>query len=126
MRFTTDLTAAVDGAEAIFIAVGTPSRRGEGHADLTYVMAAAADIAKALIGYADVVAKSIVPDRIRADATQLGRRTGYDPLHYVPSERSRLNEPGVPFPDWVELASVNSLLCTLQRGTRRGVAPVHG
>ena len=41
LSFTLDLQAAIDGAEAVFIAVGTPTRRGDGHADLTYVMAAA-------------------------------------------------------------------------------------
>jgi UDPglucose 6-dehydrogenase len=61
LRFTTDLTQAVDGAEAVFIAVGTPSRRGDGHADLTYVMAAAAEIGRALTGYAVIVTKSTVP-----------------------------------------------------------------
>jgi len=61
LTFTTDLAAAVDGADAVFIAVGTPTRRGDGHADLTYVMAAAADIARALTGYAVVVTKSTVP-----------------------------------------------------------------
>ncbi len=61
LTFTTDLAAAVDGAEAVFIAVGTPARRGDGHADLTYVMAAAQDIARALTGYAVVVIKSTVP-----------------------------------------------------------------
>jgi len=74
LTFTTDLKAAVDGAEAVFIAVGTPSRRGDGHADLTYVFAAADEIARALTGYAVVVTKSTVPvgtgrkvaERIRA------------------------------------------------------------
>jgi UDPglucose 6-dehydrogenase len=61
LSFTTDLKAAVDGAEAIFIAVGTPTRRGDGHADLTYVMAAAAEIGQAMTGYAVVVTKSTVP-----------------------------------------------------------------
>ena len=61
LSFTTDLTSAVDGAEAVFIAVGTPTRRGDGHADLTFVMAAAADVARALTGYAVVVTKSTVP-----------------------------------------------------------------
>lgn len=61
LTFTTDLAAAVDGADAVFIAVGTPTRRGDGHADLTYVMAAAEDIARALTGYAVVVTKSTVP-----------------------------------------------------------------
>jgi UDPglucose 6-dehydrogenase len=61
LSFTGDLAEAVDGADAVFIAVGTPTRRGDGHADLTYVMAAAEEIATALTGYAVVVTKSTVP-----------------------------------------------------------------
>jgi UDPglucose 6-dehydrogenase len=61
LSFTTNLAEAVDGAEAIFIAVGTPTRRGDGHADLTYVFAAAEEIAHALKGYAVIVTKSTVP-----------------------------------------------------------------
>ncbi len=61
LDFTTDLKAAVTGADAVFIAVGTPSRRGDGHADLSYVYAAAREIAEALDGYTVVVTKSTVP-----------------------------------------------------------------
>ncbi len=61
LSFTLDLAEAVAGAEAVFIAVGTPTRRGDGHADLTYVMAAAAEIGRALTGYAVIVTKSTVP-----------------------------------------------------------------
>ncbi len=61
LSFTLDLAGAVAGADAVFIAVGTPTRRGSGHADLTYVMAAAAEIGEALTGYAVVVTKSTVP-----------------------------------------------------------------
>ena len=61
LQFSGDLGAAVAGAEAVFIAVGTPSRRGDGHADLSYVMAAATEIAHALTGYAVIVTKSTVP-----------------------------------------------------------------
>jgi len=61
LSFTTDLPAAVAGADAVFIAVGTPSRRGDGHADLSYVFAAAEEVAAALTGYAVVVTKSTVP-----------------------------------------------------------------
>ena len=61
LSFTTDLAAAVAGAEAVFIAVGTPTRRGDGHADLTYVMAAAEEIAHAINDYTVVVTKSTVP-----------------------------------------------------------------
>ena len=61
LTFATSLAAAIDGAEAIFIAVGTPSRRGDGHADLSYVYAAAREIAAELKGPAVVVTKSTVP-----------------------------------------------------------------
>ncbi len=61
LSFTTDLADAVDGADAVFIAVGTPTRRGDGHADLTYVMAAAEEIANAVTGYTVIVTKSTVP-----------------------------------------------------------------
>ncbi|MFZ2029228.1 MAG: UDP-glucose/GDP-mannose dehydrogenase family protein [Vitreimonas sp.] len=59
--FTTDPTEAIRGADAVFIAVGTPSRRGDGHADLSYVYAAAEDIAGLMDGYTVVVTKSTVP-----------------------------------------------------------------
>src|SRR6056297_749875 len=61
LEFTRDLQAAIEGAEAVFIAVGTPTRRGDGHADLTYVMAAAEGIAKACKDYVVIVTKSTVP-----------------------------------------------------------------
>lgn len=61
LAFTTDLREAARGAEAIFIAVGTPSRRGDGHADLTYVHAAAREIAAIVEGFTVVVTKSTVP-----------------------------------------------------------------
>ncbi|MSO85090.1 MAG: UDP-glucose/GDP-mannose dehydrogenase family protein [Rhodospirillales bacterium] len=61
LSFSTDLAGAVKGADAVFVAVGTPSRRGDGHADLSYVYAAAAEIAAALTGYAAVITKSTVP-----------------------------------------------------------------
>ncbi|MES2291322.1 MAG: UDP-glucose/GDP-mannose dehydrogenase family protein [Pseudomonadota bacterium] len=61
LSFTTDLGPAAKGADAIFIAVGTPSRRGDGHADLSYVYQAAADIAGAIDGPVVVVNKSTVP-----------------------------------------------------------------
>jgi UDPglucose 6-dehydrogenase len=61
LSFSTDLKSAVEGADAVFIAVGTPSRRGDGHADLTYVYDAAREIAEALDGYTVVVTKSTVP-----------------------------------------------------------------
>jgi len=84
LGFTTDLNAAVEGADAVFIAVGTPSRRGDGHADLSYVFAAASEIAAALaLGNGNrtvVVTKSTVPvgtgrkvERILKNALPVGR-----------------------------------------------------
>ena len=61
LTFTTDLPAAVASADAVFIAVGTPSRRGDGHADLTYVFDAAREIAAAIDSFTVVVTKSTVP-----------------------------------------------------------------
>jgi UDPglucose 6-dehydrogenase len=61
LTFATGLADAVGGADAVFIAVGTPSRRGDGHADLSYVHAAAREIADALTGFTVVVTKSTVP-----------------------------------------------------------------
>jgi UDPglucose 6-dehydrogenase len=61
LSFATDIAEAVEGAGAVFIAVGTPSRRGDGHADLSYVYAAADEIGAALDHYAVVITKSTVP-----------------------------------------------------------------
>ena len=84
LRFTGDLKTAVAGADAVFIAVGTPSRRGDGHADLSYVFAAAAEIGEALQQNGNertlVVTKSTVPvgtgrrvERILQKALPAGR-----------------------------------------------------
>jgi UDPglucose 6-dehydrogenase len=61
LSFTTDITDAVRDADAVFIAVGTPSRRGDGHADLSYVEAAAREIAQVMDGFTVIVNKSTVP-----------------------------------------------------------------
>ena len=61
LTFSTDLASAIEGAAAIFIAVGTPSRRGDGHADLTFVHAVAEEIGQSLSGDAVIVTKSTVP-----------------------------------------------------------------
>jgi len=61
LSFTSDLARAVKSADAVFIAVGTPSRRGDGHADLSFVYGAAAEVAANLEGYTVIVTKSTVP-----------------------------------------------------------------
>jgi UDPglucose 6-dehydrogenase len=80
LRFTTDLAEGVEGAESVFIAVGTPTRRGDGHADLTYVFDAVRELAHVLKGPAVVVTKSTVPvgtgDRITELLQQEGAPAG--------------------------------------------------
>ena len=80
LEFTTDLGKAVEGAEAVFIAVGTPSRRGDGHADLSFVFAAIEELAGLLRGPAVVVTKSTVPvgtgDKIAALLKEKGAPEG--------------------------------------------------
>ncbi|WP_337270802.1 NAD-binding protein, partial [Oryzifoliimicrobium ureilyticus] len=61
LDFSLDLAAPVAAADVVFIAVGTPSRRGDGHADLSYVYAAAREIAAAVSGFTVIVTKSTVP-----------------------------------------------------------------
>ncbi|MEC7943305.1 MAG: UDP-glucose/GDP-mannose dehydrogenase family protein [Pseudomonadota bacterium] len=61
LKFTTDVKAAVKGADVVFIAVGTPTTQGDGHADLSFVFEAAAEIGHAIDGYTVVVTKSTVP-----------------------------------------------------------------
>ena len=75
LAFTTDLATAVAEADAVFIAVGTPSRRGDGHADLRFVEAAALEIAKSLQGYTVVVTKSTVPVGTGRRVAEIIRRT---------------------------------------------------
>ena len=78
LTFTTDLTSAVRGADAVFIAVGTPTRRGEGHADLSYVYGAAKEIARALDGYTVIITKSTVPVGTGREVAQVIREARPD------------------------------------------------
>src|SRR5262247_3587427 len=75
LSFTTNLAEGLDGAAAVFIAVGTPSRRGDGHADLSYVFGAAREIANSIGGYTVVVTKSTVPVGTGDEVEKLIRRT---------------------------------------------------
>jgi UDPglucose 6-dehydrogenase len=75
LTFTSDLTGPVGEADAVFIAVGTPSRRGDGHADLSYVHVAAREIAAALKGYTVVITKSTVPIGTGDDVERIIRET---------------------------------------------------
>ena len=75
LAFSTKLNDAVGNADAVFIAVGTPTRRGDGHADLTYVYAAAAEVADAIRGYTVVVTKSTVPVGTGREVARIIRET---------------------------------------------------
>ena len=78
LTFTMDLASAIDGADAVFIAVGTPTRRGDGHADLTFVMAVAEEIAKAAKHYTVIVTKSTVPVGTNRQVKQVVRKANPD------------------------------------------------
>jgi UDPglucose 6-dehydrogenase len=92
LSFTTDLASAVAGADVVFIAVGTPSRRGDGHADLSYVHAAARDIAAALDGFTVVVTKSTVPVGTGDEVERIIRDTRPDAEYAVVSNPEFLRE----------------------------------
>jgi UDPglucose 6-dehydrogenase len=78
LKFSGDLAGAVAGADAVFIAVGTPSRRGDGHADLSYVFGAAREIAGALEGFTVVITKSTVPVGTGDEVERIIRETRPD------------------------------------------------
>jgi UDPglucose 6-dehydrogenase len=92
LSFTTDLKAAVQQADAVFIAVGTPSRRGDGHADLSYVHAAARDIAQAMRDFTVVVTKSTVPVGTGDEVERIIRSTRPDADFAVVSNPEFLRE----------------------------------
>src|SRR6516162_10569957 len=78
LKFTTELLGAVAAANAVFIAVGTPSRRGDGFADLSFVHEAAREIARALDGFTVVITKSTVPVGTGDEVERIIRETRSD------------------------------------------------
>src|SRR5919112_1890 len=92
LSFATQLTDAVRQAEAVFIAVGTPSRRGDGHADLSYVYQAAREIAAAMEGYTVVVTKSTVPVGTGDEVERIIREVRLDAEFAVVSNPEFLRE----------------------------------
>ncbi len=92
LTFTTELEAGIANAEAIFIAVGTPSRRGDGHADLSYVYAAAREIALAIKGYTVIVTKSTVPVGTGDEVERIIREANPDAEFAVVSNPEFLRE----------------------------------
>lgn len=92
LHFTTDLGPAVAEADAVFIAVGTPTRRGDGHADLTYVYDAARELAGYLTGYTVIVTKSTVPVGTGREVEAIVRSTSPDADFDVASNPEFLRE----------------------------------
>ena len=90
LTFTGDLVGTVAAAEAVFIAVGTPSRRGDGHADLSYVYDAAREVAAALDGFTVVIVKSTVPVGTGDEVERILKEVAPG------KDRSRCLEPGIP------------------------------
>lgn len=92
LSFSGDLAASTPGADAVFIAVGTPSRRGDGFADLSYVYQATEEIAQALDGYTVVVTKSTVPVGTGAEVEAIIKKTRPDAEFSVVSNPEFLRE----------------------------------
>ena len=92
LSFGTDLASGVADADLVFIAVGTPTRRGDGHADLKYVYAAAEEIAASLNGYTVVVDKSTVPVGTAREVARVIRKTNPDADFDVASNPEFLRE----------------------------------
>jgi UDPglucose 6-dehydrogenase len=92
LAFASELAPAVAAAEAVFIAVGTPSRRGDGHADLSYVYAAAKEIAAALDGFTVIITKSTVPVGTGDEVDRIIRETRPDADFAVVSNPEFLRE----------------------------------
>src|SRR5438309_5304848 len=109
LAFTTELAAPVGKADAVFIAVGTPSRRGDGHADLSYVHAAAREIAAALSGFTVVVTKSTVPVGTGDEVERLIRETNKTADFVVASNPEFLREGAAirdfKFPDRIVIGT---------------------
>jgi len=92
LSFATDLAAPVASADAVFIAVGTPTRRGDGHADLSYVYAASEEVAAHLSGYTVIVTKSTVPVGTGREVEAIVKKTNPDADFDVASNPEFLRE----------------------------------
>jgi len=92
LAFATDPAEAVPAADVVFLAVGTPTRRGDGHADLTYVYAAAEEVARLLDGYTVIVTKSTVPVGTGDEVEEIVRRVAPEAQFDVASNPEFLRE----------------------------------
>jgi UDPglucose 6-dehydrogenase len=132
LQFTLDLNDAVGSAGAVFIAVGTPTRRGDGHADLTYVYDAAREIAQALKGYTVIVTKSTVPVGTNREVERVIRAENPDANFDVCSNPEFLRE-GAAIEDFmrpdrvvvgVETAAARDVMAKIYRPLALREAPI--
>jgi UDPglucose 6-dehydrogenase len=123
LTFTTDLASAVPAADAVFIAVGTPSRRGDGHADLSYVFNAAREIAQALDGFTVVITKSTVPVGTGDEVERVIRETRPDANCAVVSNPEFLREGAAiqdfKHPDRIVIGSTDERASAVMREVYR-------
>ncbi|MDG2489781.1 MAG: nucleotide sugar dehydrogenase, partial [Alphaproteobacteria bacterium] len=123
LHFDLDLGAAVAAADAVFIAVGTPTRRGDGHADLSFVYAAAEEIAKHLSGYTVVVTKSTVPVGTGRDVASIIAKTNPDAKFDIASNPEFLREGAAISdfmrPDRVVVGAETDTACDVMRALYR-------
>ena len=123
LHFDLDLGAAVAAADAVFIAVGTPTRRGDGHADLSFVYAAAEEIAMHLSGYTVVVTKSTVPVGTGRDVAGIIAKTNPDAKFDIASNPEFLREGAAISdfmrPDRVVVGAETDTACDVMRALYR-------
>jgi UDPglucose 6-dehydrogenase len=123
LKFVTELPVAVAAADAVFIAVGTPSRRGDGHADLSYVFEAAREIAQALDGFTVVITKSTVPVGTGDEVERVIRETRPDAEFAVVSNPEFLREGAAirdfKHPDRIVVGSDDERAHEVMRGLYR-------
>jgi len=133
LNFTVELRQAVENADLVFIAVGTPTRRGDGHADLKYVYAAAEEIATYLKGYTVIVDKSTVPVGTAREVQRIIKKTNPDACFDVASNPEFLRE-GSAIGDFLrpdrvvlgcESGKAEKLLRELYRPLNLIEAPIH-
>ncbi|MFQ5563050.1 MAG: UDP-glucose dehydrogenase family protein [Parvularculaceae bacterium] len=119
LSFSRDLAAAAAGSDAVFIAVGTPSRRGDGFADLSYVYAAAEELAKVLDGYTVIVTKSTVPVGTGAEVEAILKKARPDADFSVVSNPEFLREGAAiedfKRPDRVVVGAEDERACAVMR-----------
>ena len=123
LHFDLDLVVAVAAADVVFIAVGTPTRRGDGHADLSFVYAAAEEIAKHLSGYTVVVTKSTVPVGTGRDVAGIIAKTNPDAKFDIASNPEFLREGAAISdfmrPDRVVVGAETDTACDVMRALYR-------